>query len=150
MHPSTWQWPGSGKPLEGVSQKLGLSSKEGSMKLYIQPLKAGNAVSACLTLWEWLSNYGVSRRWDRLHSFKMAPPRRFNDVETQESFHGVKWESVTQSQIHGIIKGPMCEHRQREVDRNINCQRDLLWVVRLQLIFHAVLCYCLYAAFIGF
>lgn len=83
------------------------------MKLYIQPLKAGNSVSACLTLWEWLSNYGASRRWDMLHSFKMAPPRQFNDVETQESFHGVKWESVTHSQIHRTIKVPMCEYRQR-------------------------------------
>lgn len=71
----------SGKLLEGVSQKLGLAFQRGlNEALYIAVKSWQQCI--CLTVWEWLSNYRASRRWDTLHNFKMAPSRLFNDVET--------------------------------------------------------------------
>ena len=71
----------SGKPLEGISQKLGPIFQRGlNEALYIAVKSWQRCIS--LTVWEWLSNYGASRGWDILHSLKMAPPRLFNDVET--------------------------------------------------------------------
>lgn len=48
-----------------------------------------------------------------LRNLKMAPPGLFNDVETKDSFHGVKWESIIQNQLHRAIEVPICEHIQR-------------------------------------
>lgn len=138
----------SGKPLEGVSQKLGLLFQRGLNEALYTAVKSWQQCIS-LTVWEWLSNYRASRRWDMLCNLKMAPPRLFNDVETWAGFHDVKWESLIQNQMHRTIKVRICEHIQR-TGQECKLAKGIVLGGKITAHFAAVLCYSFFAAFIVF